>query len=235
MTLLGSAWGQSSFPGFDDIPWGSDPATVSNKLVAVDDTRYQKGEAEPSVATFNNSPLAKLTEFKIGPPTLHHVYKGKYNEMIECYFSDNKLGLVVYSPRGQMVYDPHKMIAKADAVFKAVSPKKVRKDLAALPEWTRVDPKMEYMQTYEWQNDEGLVRLYCKTWPINDLREVVRVVYSSKTIAGMSDQLVAAEVARIAAEKKRLEEERARKQAEAERLKAEKAAAAAAAAGTPDP
>ena len=234
-----SAWGQGAFPGFEGIAWGSDATTVSNKLVSAGQDRAWKGEGTPNAVSWNKSRLAQLAQFTMGPPSSIHVYTGKYNERIECYFSNNELGMILYSPTGQMMYAPDRLIKTVDDAFGSSMQKKVRRDVPMLIEWGRVDPKMEYMQTFEWENDAGLIRLFCKTWPIDDKRQVFRIIYTSKTIAAKADQLIAAEDARIAAEKKAREEEKARRIAEARRKKEEaraaaeaKRAAAAAAGGT---
>ena len=227
LLLSSSTFAQGTFPGFEDIPWGSDPSTVSNKLISTGQDRAYKGNGTPNPAGWNSRPLAKLCLFEIGPPALVEIYTGKYNEHIECYYSNNELGMVLYSPPGQLIFNPRKMISMVDQAYGKVAPKKIRRDVPMLPEWGRLDPKMEYMQTFDWENDEGLARLFCKTWPVDDKRQVYRIIYTSKVIAAKADQLMIAEASRLAAEKKKREEEKLARIAEAT-LKRQQAAAAAA-------
>ena len=223
-----AAWGQTAFTGFEGIAWGSDPETVSKKLLEGGQDRAYKGDNVPDPSRWNDTPLAKLTQFQIGPPTAVKVYTGKYNERIECYFSNNELGMILYSPNGQMMFSPDRLIKSVDDIYNGSMQKKVRMDVPILIEWGRVDPKMEYIQTFEWENDEGLVRLFCKTWPVDDKRQVFRIIYTSKIVAAKSEQLIAAEAARLAAEQRAKEAERARRQEEALRKRREAQAEAAA-------
>ena len=100
----------------------------------------------------------------------------------------------------------------------------IRKDLKLPSLWGRL-VQTESLQTFEWDTPKVLVRIPCRTWPIDDHRQAFFVVHLSK------DQMQR-NVERI--EEIRKEEEEARRKAEEEaKRKAEEAARAAAAAAAP--
>lgn len=206
--------------GYRGIPWGS---TESNLL------QHAVGQMVSNrvlhVPDFENSG----EHIMLGGIRLIHertkkiVFLEKYNQRSEYIICDNRLVAVLNRPATHLTMDPLAVIEETQGLMGELKPT-VRKDLKLPGVWGRL-VQTETLQTFEWDTPQVLVRVPCRTWPIDDYRQAFFVVHVSK--AQMQKN-----IERI--EEIRKEEEEARRKAEEEaKRKAEEAAKGAAA--TPGP
>ena len=222
LATLASA--QDPNEGYRGIPWGSSESNllqkaagqmVSNRFMHLPDfVNYGEREMLGGIQLINGRSK------KI-------VFLEKNNQRSEYIICDDRLVAVLNRPATHLTMDPLSVVEDIQKLLGNAKPV-IRKDLALPGLWGRL-VQTESLQTFEWDTPRVLVRIPCRTWPIDDHRQAFFVVHVSK------DQMKR-NIERI--EEIRKEEEEARRKAEEEaKRKAEEAAraAAAGAAAAPQP
>jgi hypothetical protein len=219
------AHAQDPHEGFRGIPWGASEAEVIAKAT---------GEMIASnglwVATWNRSNESAFADgFQMVPQTKVLTFRTKRGEKSVYYVSRDRLCMVVQTPGLDVVFNPDVLLQSLADQYDRGGTMTVKKDLLLPSEWGKLAGRSETLKVLEWANNQGFVRVAARTWPIDDYREAIRVMYASRRMQQENVEILE-EIRRQKEEEERKRlEELARKKAEAERLAAEKAAAAAAA------
>ncbi len=222
--LATCAYAQDPNEGYRGIPWGSSESNllqkaagqmVSNRFMHLPDfVNYGEREMLGGIELINGRSK------KI-------VFLEKHNQRSEYIVCDDRLVAVLNRPATHMTMDPAGVVEEIQKLLGETRPV-IRKDLKLPGLWGRL-VQTESLQTFEWDTPGVLVRIPCRTWPIDDHRQAFFVVFVSKAQMKRNIERI---------EEIRKEEEEARRKAEEEaKRKAEEAAkaAAAAAAGAPQP
>ena len=218
LATLASA--QDPNEGYRGIPWGSSESNLLQKAAGqMVSNRYMH---LPDFVNYGEREMLGGLQL-INGRSKKIVFLEKHNQRSEYILCDNRLVAVLNRPATHMTMDPLGVVEEIQKMLGAVKPV-IRKDLKLPGLWGRL-VQTETLQTFEWDTPKVLVRIPCRTWPIDDHRQAFFVVHLSK------DQMQR-NVERI--EEIRKEEEEARRKAEEEaKRKAEEAARAAAAAAAP--
>ena len=160
--------------GFNELPWGSSEDFVKKNAKGTLQSRH-----EIKNRRWNNSHVGIFSNMVLGPSSVLLQYTDKYSEMIEYYFSGNKLCLVIHRPPYTKSFDPLSYVAKLDQLYKEKMRRKKYKDLLFPASWGRYDMRTEYPLTLQWENENSFIRLACKSWPGEEMREIKAVIYSS--------------------------------------------------------
>ncbi|MFT5498177.1 MAG: hypothetical protein ACI9TH_003587 [Kiritimatiellia bacterium] len=222
-----------TFPCVGDLAWGAtvDEVVAKGNLGNTNLVMLKVADLVPG--EWNGQHVALATEFMLAPPAKAVIFTGPGNERIDYYLCDNRLGLVVHMAKNSRAFSPDRLLAGIDATFGNATDRRERVDVELPHNWGQFDRTTEYCLTIDWESTTGLARAFCRTWPINDKRQIYRAYYLSKTQLEKNKQRMKQvkieEAQRKAELAKKAEEEAARKKAAAEAAKAEKAAKAAAA------
>lgn len=163
--------------GFDNIPWGS-----SFELVEKEAAGTFQNKKKINYRTWNNSAFAKYTKGILAPKSSLVTYTGKYAEVTQYYFSNDKLCLVIHRPPYTKSFDASGYVQFMELKLNRAPSNKYRGTIPFPGGWGRYNMKTEYPLTVEWENDLSLVRVAVEAWPLEELREIKNVVYASKKL-----------------------------------------------------
>jgi len=188
--------------GFGEIPWGSSEVFITENAKGTLQTQKKINSAQ-----WNNSPIAAFSEMTLAPEVVLLQYTGKYAEVTEYYLSQGKLCMVLHRPPYTKSFDPLGYVMSLDLLYKDIMTRNKYKNIRFPISWGRYDMRTEYPLTIEWKNENSFVRLACKSWPGEEMREIKAVIYTSVKQKAANIARLEAIQAEIAAEKARKEEE----------------------------
>ena len=213
-----------NFPGVGKLKWGATEAEVIAQGNMGNTNLVIHKMVDIIHSDWNKEPVAVATGFAIAPPAKAIIFTGPRNEKIEYFLANDQLGLVVHMPPNNLAFSPDRCLSGIDNRFGDATDRRERVDIKLPIPWGRYDERTEYCLVTDWESTTGIGRAFCRTWPINDRRQIYRVYYMSKTQVAKNDQRLVEwaveEAARIAETKRKVEEEAARRAAEAAAAKA---------------
>ena len=160
--------------GFYEIPWGSTEAFVKENAKGTLQSRTSIN-SDP----WNNSQLAFFSQMSLAPKVVLLQFTGKYSEVTEYYISQDKLCMVLHRPPYTKSFDPLGYVMNLDRLYKDKLTRTKYKKISFPNTWGRYNMRTEYPLTIEWKNDNSFIRLACKSWPGEEMREIKAVVYTS--------------------------------------------------------
>ena len=207
--------------GYRGIPWGSSESNLLQKAAGqMVSNRFMH---LPDFVNYGEREMLGGLQL-IGNRSKKIVFLEKHNQRSEYIVCDDRLVAVLNRPATHMTMDPLGVVEEIQTLLGGVKPV-IRKDLKLPGLWGRL-VQTESLQTFEWDTPKVLVRIACRTWPIDDHRQAFFVVHVSKTQMQRNIERI---------EEIRKEEEEARRKAEEEAKRKAEEAAKAAEQGTPPP
>ena len=191
--------------GFDNIPWGS-----SIEFVRAEATGKVAEDQWLKWFQWNGDYLAQYCKATLAKPAHIVAFRGKYAEFTQYFFSDDKLCLVIHRPPYTKSFDAAGYVQYMELKLGREPSKKYRGNLAFPTPWGSYNMKTEYPLTVEWENDASLVRVAVEAWPLEELREIKNVVYTSKKLMAENEETVQLFKMREDDAKKKVEEARAK-------------------------
>ncbi len=218
-------WGQETeslaFTGYRGLRWGTSLDEVK-RLAAGDLDKVEALDPE----SWNAGDVAAYTGFTMGPEAYRLRYNGANGETTDYVVVQDRLCMVIQTPNFQDMFRPQRVIRQVERIYDAPIWKSERTDLSLPLTWGRLSEPYDFLLTLQWENADGRVRMAIKTWEPEDMRQVYRVVYLSRTL---SDE----NAARLVEYRRAQAEEAERRRREAAAARAEADARAAAGQATP--
>lgn len=164
------------FEGFGPFAWGT----------SIDDVRAGADgelEAEKPVNPdqWNASEKSLYTGFQMGPEPYVLRFAKKNAEIVEYFFVQNELAMVLHTPNMHDAFRPLRATRRIEKLYDKPAWRNMSTQLLIPKDWGQLSNTTDVPVTISWENEVGRVRMAIRAWPPQEMQQVYRVVYFSKT------------------------------------------------------